>query len=104
MSSGATELSSDDAAYTSLPSFRALVELGWPAVPHMIEKLRTDEEAHFLIHALAEITGEHPLYEETGAGGRPPERPLGNQAEAAAWIAWWEARERTDAPQRSNPP
>jgi hypothetical protein len=92
--SGSVSLSSSDDTYVSLPAFRAMVALGEAAIPYMIEKLRTDEDAHFLIHALAEITGERPRPPAPGAG---VDRPLGNQATAAAWVAWWDERDAGDA-------
>ena len=91
--SGPTSLSSSDDAYVAVPAFRAMVALGQAAIPFMIEKIRTDEDAHFLIHALAEITGEHPppARADRAAGG-----PLGNRAQAAAWVAWWDERHAGD--------
>ena len=85
-------MSSADALYVDNAEFRAMVEMGWDAVPYMIEKLRSDEDAHFLIHALASITGERPAARTGGneAGGRP--EVAGNQTVAEAWVAWWEAR------------
>lgn len=89
VATGPASLSSSDDAYLALPAFRGMVALGRPAIPLMIEKLRADAEAHFLIHALAEITGEQPRLPppRNGAGD-----PRGNQSTAAAWVAWWDER------------
>ena len=93
VASGPISLASSDDAYVGVPAFRALVALGAPAIPFMIEKLRTDEGAHFLIHALAEITDERPRLPASGSG---PDGPLGNRAAAAAWVAWWDERNAGD--------
>ena len=97
---GSASLSSDDDAYVALPAFRAMAELGTAAIPSMIEKLRTDEDAHFLIHALAEITGERPRPPVPGTGA---DGPLGNRATAAAWVAWWDERNSQPAPAEDGP-
>ena len=86
----AVSLASDDRPYIDNAPYRAIVEMGWPAVPHIIEKLRTDEQAHFFIHALAEITGHRFTAGETSAEAQ---QPTGNQAEAARWLAWWDERQ-----------
>lgn len=87
----ALALSSSDVAYTDNPPFRAMVEMGWPAVPYLIEKLRTDDGNHFLIHALAEITGHRITLEEARAAQGDPGAVPGNQAYVACWLAWWDA-------------
>jgi hypothetical protein len=92
--SGSVSLSSSDDAYVAVPAFRAMVALDQAAIPFMIEKLRTDEDAHFLIHALAEITGERPP--PPARADRAAEGPLGNRAQAAAWVAWWDERHAGD--------
>jgi len=86
-------LSSSDDAYIQNPPYRAMVAMGWDAVPHIIEKLRTDEDAHFLIHALKEITGKQFMEDDIKAARAQYGRPLGNQAYAAMWIEWWNERQ-----------
>lgn len=103
VAAGPTSLSSSDDAYIALPAFRGMVALGRPAIPLMIEKLRSDAEAHFLIHALAEITGEQPGPPAPRNGA---DHPLGNQSSAAAWVAWWDERNAADtepAPSEDGP-
>ena len=85
-------LSSSDQAYIHNPPYRAIVEMGWEAVPLIIEKLKTDEEAHFLIHALREITQERRVDADLEANQAPSNKPRGNQAYAEKWIAWWDER------------
>lgn len=90
-------LSSRDAAYTENEPFRALVALGEPAIPYMVQRLLCDELGHFLIHALAEITGYEFSEEEIGAAETLFGRPLGNQAMAAMWIGWWHRQQKESA-------
>ncbi len=81
-------MSSDD-AYVNNPHFQEMVDMGEEALPYIIEKIETDEEAHFLIHALERITNKQFTPEEIEAGKARYGRPLGNQGYAAMWLDWW---------------
>ena len=82
-------LLSSDEAYIDNEPYQALVSLGEAAIPFMVEQLLCDEAGHFLIQALAEITGYEFSEEEIEAAELLFGRPLGNQAMAAMWIGWW---------------
>ncbi|HSS22522.1 MAG TPA: hypothetical protein VLL54_20795 [Pyrinomonadaceae bacterium] len=82
-------LSSVSKDYISNPHFEAIVKLGPEAVPYIIEKLETDESAHFLIHALEEIVHKKFTPEEIEQGQARYGVPLGNQGYAAMWRDWW---------------
>ena len=88
----AISLSSSDAPYVSNPQFEAIVELGEPAIPFILEKIRTDDDAHFLVHAIERITGKRFTPRELEEGGRRHGSPLGNQGYAALWEEWWRER------------
>ena len=83
--------SSSDRDYIQSPHFDAIVDLGSEALPFIMEKLRWDEHAHFLIHALARITGKHFSPEEVAASRSPADGPIGNQAIVQLWLSWWDA-------------
>ena len=87
--SDAVVLASFDEAYVANPSFQAMVDIGPDALPYLIEKLRTDEEAHFLIHVLSEITKKRFTPEEIAMAQVRYDTPLGNQHYAAMWLDWW---------------
>lgn len=82
--------SSSDRAYIDDPSFAALVALGEEAVPLIIDKLGSDPDAHFLVHALARITGVRFAAEELAEARREFGDPLGNQGLAQLWLRWWQ--------------
>ncbi len=86
---GAISLSSRDDDYINNPHFQAIVDLGPEAVPHIIEKLGTDEDAHFLIHALERITNKRFTPNEVKAAQARYGETLGNQGFAAMWKDWW---------------
>ncbi len=88
---------SSDAAYINNAPFQDIVALGDQAVPYIIEKLRTDPEAHFLIHALERITHHKFTAEEIEAAKKKYGTPLGNQGYAKMWIDWWEAKQNKGA-------
>ena len=72
---------SDDAAYIDNAPFAAMVALGPRAAPLMVQKLRTDPEAHFLVHALWRVTRKQ--FPPAADG-----RPRGNQGLAQLWVQW----------------
>jgi len=57
-------------SFTNLPGFRAIVDLGSPALPHIRDKLQEEPNDIFLTYAIMEINGwpekefESPTYEE----------------------------------------
>jgi purine-nucleoside phosphorylase len=64
------------------PSFRGIIGLGWPVVPVILRDLQ-QKPSHLGHLALAEITGENPI----------PDESRGKVSEiAAAWIAWGRQR------------
>jgi hypothetical protein len=83
--------SSSDRDYIQNPHFEAIVDLGSEALPFIMEKLRSDEHAHFLIHALTRITGMHFSPEEVAASQARAAGPIGNQAMVQLWLSWWES-------------
>ncbi len=87
-------LSSSDDDYIDNEHFRAIVNMGEEAVPHIIEKLQTDADAHFLIHALRRITGRQFTTAEIEAAQSRYGAPMGNQGYAAIWVDWWKRRQR----------
>jgi hypothetical protein len=84
--------SSSDRDYIQNPHFDAIVELGHDALPFIMEKLRSDEGAHFLIHALTRITGRRFPPGEAEADRASAGEPIGNQAIARLWLSWWDSR------------
>jgi hypothetical protein len=82
-------LSSFSKDYIKNPHFEAIVKLGPEVVPNILDKLRTDETAHFLVHALERITKKSFTREEMIAGEERYGSPLGNQGLAAMWQDWW---------------
>lgn len=87
--SGTVALSSSDEDYINNPHFQAIVDLGENAVPYIIQKFQTDENAHFLIHALERITHKRFTPTEIAAAQARFGIPLGNQGFAAMWQEWW---------------
>lgn len=85
-------MSSDD-AYVNNSHFQAIVDMGKEILPYIVEKLETDEEAHFLIHALERITNKRFTPEEIEAGKARYGEPLGNQGYAAMWLDWWDEQQ-----------
>jgi hypothetical protein len=88
--SEAVRLESSDEAYINNAHFEAMVDMGEEAVPGMIEKLRSDEAAHFLVRALERITNKRFTQEEIEAARSRYGAPLGNQGYAAMWVDWWD--------------
>jgi hypothetical protein len=82
---------SSDGAYVDNAPFRAIVALGADVVPLIIDKLKADPDAHFLIHALEQITGKRLSAAQLDEGRRRYGSPLGNQGYAKLWIEWWDA-------------
>jgi ATP-dependent helicase/DNAse subunit B len=52
---GTLSLSSFSDDYINNEQFQSIVDLGPEAIPFIIEKMKTDEDAHFLVHALERI-------------------------------------------------
>lgn len=88
--------SSADRDYIQNPHFDAIVDLGSDALPFIMEKLRSDDEAHFLIHALARITGKNFSRKELEAHRSPADGPSGNQTFVQLWLSWWDSQQRQD--------
>jgi hypothetical protein len=82
-------VSSLDEDYINNHHFQAIVDLGEAALPYIVEKLRTDEDAHFLIHAMEQITHKRFTPSEIAAAQASFGSPLGNQGFAAMWVDWW---------------
>ena len=55
ISTGTLSLSSFTDDYINNEPFQAIVDLGPEAIPFIIQKMKTDEDAHFLVHALERI-------------------------------------------------
>lgn len=88
-------LSSDD-AFIDNAHFRRIVALGDAAIPHILPRLLCEEEGHFLVHALAEITGHDFSEQEYRAAEQLFGKPLGNQAIAAMWLGWWGKQQKQE--------
>lgn len=86
----AVSLSSADEDYLRNPHFEAIVNLGPGSVPYILEKLQTDDSAHFLVHALERITGKRFAPAEIEAARASPGSPLGNQGLVKLWQDWWQ--------------
>jgi hypothetical protein len=82
-------LSSDDRPFIDNPPFRELVALGEAAIPLIVNQFFRDDLAHFLHHAMDELTGHRFDAEDIVAAERLFGRPLGNQARCAMWLGWW---------------
>ena len=90
-------LSSFSEEYINNPHFQAMVDLGPEAVPDIIQKLQTDESAHFLIHALERITHKRFTPAEMATAQARYGAPLGNQGCAAMWQDWWNKQHAGEA-------
>lgn len=55
INTGTLSLSSSSDDYINNEQFQSIVDLGGEAIPFIIEKMKTDEDAHFLVHALERI-------------------------------------------------
>lgn len=86
--------SSTDKDLVNNEPYRQIVALGQEAIPYIMERLLCEEEGHFLIHALAEITGHRFSGEEIRAAELLFGSPLGNQAMAVMWLGWWWKQQR----------
>lgn len=95
-----TPYSSSDRDFIQNPPFEAIVDLGPDALPFIMEKLRSDAQAHFLIHALSRITGKRFSPEEIAASSSSADGPIGNQALARLWLSWWDSQQRESTPHR----
>lgn len=85
--------SSSDRDYVQNSHFEAIIDLGSEAVPFIMAKLKSEEHAHFLVHALAIITGKRFSAEEIATYRKTTDSPLGNQAMAEVWLSWWDAQQ-----------
>lgn len=85
--------SSSDRDYIENRHFDAMVDLGPDAVPYIMEILRADENAHFLIHALSRITGKEFSHAEIDAFRTPAEHSVGNQTFVRLWLSWWDSQQ-----------
>jgi hypothetical protein len=56
INAGTLSLSSSSDDYVNNEQFQSIVALGPEAIPFIIQKMKTDEDAHFLVHALERIT------------------------------------------------
>jgi hypothetical protein len=92
---GVAEYSSDQ-PYIDNPPFRDIVALGPTVVPLIIGKMKSDPAAHFLIHALEQITGRRFSPQEIEIAKQKYGSPLGNQGYVRMWIDWWEREGRPD--------
>lgn len=86
-------LSSSDDVYINNPHFKSIVNMGEEVVPFLMEKLQTDGEAHFLIHALAQITNHQFTSEEIKSVQANYGTPIGNQAYSKLWLSWWDQQQ-----------
>lgn len=64
-----------------LRPYQRIIGMGWPAVPHILEELRSDPDQWFW--ALEAITEENPVPAETAGHVR---------RSAEAWVEWGVAR------------
>jgi hypothetical protein len=85
-------LSSLSEDYINNEHFQAIVDLGLKAIPFIIQKLQTDENAHFLIYALEEITKHSFNAAEIAIARDRYGGEFGNQLLAKMWQEWWNAR------------
>ena len=81
---------SSDLPYINNSPFRDIIALGQEAIPLIVAKMKNDRNAHFLIHALRQITGKAFSSEEIETAKQKYGAPLGNQGYAQMWIDWWE--------------
>lgn len=84
---------SSSAAVAEGPELDAIVALGPPAVPRILEAMERDPDAHFLVLALERITGRRPGEDELASARARFGAPLGNQQLAVLWREWWDARQ-----------
>lgn len=64
--------------------------MGPEVVPYIVAKLKSDPQAHFLFHALQQITGKSFSSQEIETAQQKYGSPLGNQGYTRMWIDWWE--------------
>jgi len=83
---------SSDSEYVDNKYFNKIISLGEQALPYIVEKMKEDPEAHFLIHAMEKITGKRLSKKEIVEGIEKYGSPLGNQGFAKIWIEWWGKR------------
>jgi hypothetical protein len=92
INAGTLSLSSSSDDYINNIQFQSIVDLGSPAVPFIIHKLKTDDNAHFLVHALEKITKHRFTDDEIAAARKRYGIAFGNQQLAEMWMNWWESR------------
>ncbi len=68
------------------PAYKAIIAMGWEAVPLLIARLRRKPDHWFI--ALEEITKAQPI---------PPESEGKVKRMAEAWVKWWEELRREHA-------
>lgn len=84
-----SEFSSDE-VYINNKYFYKIISLGKPILPLIVDRMKEDPNAHFLIHAMEKISGHQLSKEEIAKGIETYGTPLGNQTLAKIWISWWE--------------
>ena len=82
-------LSSLSEDYINNKPFQLIVDLGKSAIPFIIQKLKDDEDAHFLIYALEKITKHKFSAEEIESAKKRYGMAFGNQQLAEMWQEWW---------------
>jgi hypothetical protein len=63
-------------------NYQAIIDMGWDAVPHIIDRLR--KKSAYLFGALERITGEYPVR---------PEHAGDVSKMASDWIEWYNKKE-----------
>jgi hypothetical protein len=81
-------ISSRTEDYLRCPAFEKIVELGEPALPFIMEKLRQGD--FFLHHAAGRITGLDIVRERAGQEGSL----VGEQGLAELWLRWWQEQQQ----------
>jgi hypothetical protein len=90
-------IQSDTSARTNIEEYRALVAMGKPALPLLMEKLEAGE--FFLNKAVQEITGIDiaPRGSIGPLEWKPGVRPFSEQDVSERWIEWWKVHK--DSPE-----
>lgn len=77
---------SNTAQMSMMSPYQRIIDMGWPAMPLILEELRREPDQWFW--ALEAITGENPV----------PTQSAGIVSQmAAAWIEWWKRHGLLDA-------
>lgn len=87
-------LSSSVAVQTNTPAYKAIIELGEPALPLIFKELQDNPDHPWLFPALAAITSADPVKEEI----RGQVREM-----AEAWIDWAAENGYLDGAEAGNP-